>query len=48
MSSNDYDFRASDRSFSATMRRIGRYLQTRPKETWGFFIAGLVLGALFL
>lgn len=48
MNSSDYDFRASDRSFGATMARIGRYLQTRSKETWIFFVAGLVLGAFFL
>jgi hypothetical protein len=47
-SSSEFDFRASDRSFGATMRRVGRYLSTRSKETWVFFAAGLVLGAFFL
>lgn len=27
--------------------RFGRYLSTRPAETWMFFVAGLFLGGFF-
>lgn len=27
--------------------RFGRYLSTRPAETWMFFVAGVFLGGLF-
>jgi len=30
-----------------TSSRFWRYLRTRPLESWGFFIAGLVFGGLF-
>ncbi len=30
-----------------TSSRFWRYLRTRPMESWGFFIAGLLLGGMF-
>ncbi len=30
-----------------SLARFWRYLRTRRTESWGFFIAGLILGGLF-
>jgi hypothetical protein len=30
-----------------TSSRFWRYLRTRPAETWGFFVAGLIIGGMF-
>lgn len=30
-----------------TMERVRQYLTTRSTETWAFFVAGAVLGAIF-
>ncbi|MDQ7017654.1 MAG: hypothetical protein Q9M33_00705 [Robiginitomaculum sp.] len=30
-----------------TSSRFWRYLRTRPAETWGFFVAGLIVGGVF-
>ncbi|MEM7766901.1 MAG: hypothetical protein AAF253_05370 [Pseudomonadota bacterium] len=41
-----------DRTYSSRTdsdaSRLGRWLKTRPAESWMFFAAGLVLGSVFL
>jgi hypothetical protein len=41
---NDQDYRHPHRSDAG---RFGRWLATRPAETWMFFAAGVLLGGLF-
>ncbi len=47
--SYDTDFEARMRSgtWNAKFWRFARYLTTRKVESWGFFIAGLMIGGLF-
>ncbi|MEE9347574.1 MAG: hypothetical protein V3U82_05225 [Robiginitomaculum sp.] len=49
-SSFDEDFaaRMDGESFSRKFWRFMRYLSTRKIESWGFFIAGLMIGGIFL
>jgi hypothetical protein len=37
-----------DRSTGGQFDRFVGWLRGRPMESWGFFIAGLLLGGLFL
>ncbi len=30
----------------STIERVGRYLSTRPMETWGFFAAGFIIARI--
>ncbi len=38
--------RADEDAWARRGRAFMRYLRTRPPEVWGFFAAGIVLGAL--
>lgn len=30
-----------------TIQRVGEWLGRRPMESWGFFVAGFLLGSIF-
>lgn len=46
MSDDFYRTHRSTRSGSDTIRRVRAYLASRPSESWLFFFAGVVAGAL--
>ncbi|MGQ9368094.1 hypothetical protein [Azospirillum sp. ST 5-10] len=39
-------YHRTTRTGSATIRRVRAYLMSRPSESWMFFFAGVVAGAL--
>ena len=47
--SYDTEFEAHQKAgdLNAKFWRFARYLSTRKPESWGFFIAGLMIGGLF-
>ncbi|WP_156811957.1 hypothetical protein [Robiginitomaculum antarcticum] len=45
---NEFESRSHRSEASSTFRRFTRYLSTRPTESWGFFVAGLMIGGFFL
>lgn len=45
---NDFETRLKAGNWNAKFWRFVRYLSTRKIESWGFFIAGLMIGGLFL
>lgn len=45
MRHDDYRYRGETTS-NTTLRTFGRWLSTRPTESWGFFIAGVIIAAI--
>lgn len=36
----------SDTNTRDTLKRFGRWLTTRPVESWGFFVAGIIIARI--
>jgi len=43
---DDYRTRGEYQNNNSALRNFGRWLSTRPFESWGFFIAGLVIAGI--
>lgn len=41
----DEDYRGETNSRD-TLKRIGRWLSSRPIESWGFFVAGILIARI--
>lgn len=46
MNTNAYRPHATAPGWSGTTSRLRAYLATRPKESWLFFLAGALVGAI--